>query len=167
MFHPAPHFRRFRYIHCIHTRTVSVYIVSLAAHVGVGELMLVGDSGGSVRGSGVSQGEGASVEKPFVARDPTAAVYVIQLPWAPGVKTNHPLSTTTTPSVTNKRFVSPSFHSPTATADHFSGSLPPPGSTYLPAAYLYTCIYNTHILYIIYYSLYVLRIHISVRVLEK
>jgi len=120
-----------------HTHTVRIYIVSLAAYVGVGELMLVGDSGGSVWG--VSQGEGASVEKPFVARDPTAAVYVIQLPWAPGVKTNHPLSTTTTPSVTNKRFVSPSLHSPTAT-DHFSGSLPPPGSTYLPA-YLYIYIY--------------------------
>jgi len=113
----------------------------LAAHVGVGELMLVGSSE-----EGLSLGEGASVEKPFVARDPTAAVYVIQLPWAPGVKTNHPLSTATTPSVTNKRFVSPLFHSLSLTAtDHFSGSLPPPGSTYtcLPTFIYNTCIYYT------------------------
>lgn len=139
-----------------------MYIVSLAAYVGVRELMLVGGSGGHEEG--LPLGEGASVEKPSIARDPVAAVYVIQLPWAPGVKTNHPLSTATTPSVTNKRFVSPFFHSLSA-SDHFSESLPPPGSTYLPA-YHYIRAYIIHNTRVYIYTYYV-HTHIGIRVLEK
>lgn len=96
--------------------TVRIYIVSLVAYVGVGELMLVGGGGG---GGGVECERGgyhkgrvpASKNRSSHAIPPRPFIYVIQLPWAPGVKTNHPLSTTTTPSVTNKRFVSPSLHS--------------------------------------------------------
>lgn len=114
MFHPAPHFRRY-------THTYIQYAYTLYHW--------------PPEGCWVAGWHGR--RKLFAARDSAVAVYVIQLPWAPGVKTNHPLSTTTTLSVTYiNDLCLPRPHPFPFNAVSYQGSLPPFGTCIICSTYV-------------------------------